>query len=82
MKTLIIETNEIKELPQIAIDSDDLVQGTVQRVDEEDYDFIMTQEDYDWWCQVQEGIDLAEEKGVDTTFMEYEDYRTLAGYYR
>ena len=77
MKTLITETKEIKELPQVAIDSDDLVQGSVKRIDNKEYDFEMSQADYVWWCEVQQGINFAEENGMNTLNMEYEDYRNL-----
>lgn len=77
MKTLITKTKEIKELPQVAIDSDDLVHGSVKRVEGKQYNFEMSQGDYDWWCEVQQGIEIAKEKGLDTLNMEYEDYRNL-----
>lgn len=80
MKTLIAETKEIKELPQVAIDNDDLIQGSVKKVNNKDYDFEMSKGNYNWWCEVQQGIDIATEKGLNTLEMEYEDYRALAGF--
>jgi hypothetical protein len=77
MKTLITETKEVKILPKVAVDSDDLVQGSVKKVNNKEFDYEMTQGDYTWWCEVQEGIDIANEKGMDTFNMEYEDYRNL-----
>jgi len=77
MKAKIIETGEIIELPEVASDSDDLVQGTVKRVNSPGYEFEMRQGDFDWWTQVQEGVDIAEEKGIDTLEYEYEDYIKL-----
>lgn len=77
MKTLIVETNEIEELPEVAVKSDDLVQGSVKRVDNQEYEFEMSQGDYTWWCEVQQGIDIAKEKELDTLNFKYEDYRNL-----
>lgn len=78
MRTLIVETKEIKELPEIVIVNNDLVKNTVKTVKhpfEAGYEYEMLQENYNWWCEVQQGIEIAKENGIDT--MDYEDYRKL-----
>ncbi|HAX53319.1 MAG TPA: hypothetical protein DCX82_15530 [Lachnospiraceae bacterium] len=77
MKAMIIETGKVIELPEVAVYSDDLVQGTVKRVDTPNYEFEMSQEDFDWWSDVQQGIGIAKEEGIDALEYEYEDYINL-----
>ena len=79
MKAMIIETGKVIELPEVAADSDDLVQGTVKKVSAPEYEFEMGQSDFDWWSDVQTGVDTAEEKGIVTLEYEYEDYIRIAG---
>ncbi len=76
MKAKILETGEIVELPKIAIENDDLVQGNVTKVDNSDYNIEMPQADYNWWQKVQKGVDIAESNPAvyDTTDYTYEDY--------
>lgn len=76
MKAKILETGVVLDLPRIAIESDDLVQGNVTKVDNPDYDFEMPQADYNWWKKVQKGADIAEANPAvyDTTDYTYEDY--------
>ncbi len=70
----IIDTGEIKELPYVVEKSETLVQKLAKRVVNPCYEFEMSQEDYDWWCDVQDGINMAREKGLDNTDMSYDDY--------
>ena len=70
MKAMIIETGKVIELPEVAADSDDLVQGTVKKVSAPEYEFEMGQSDFDWW---------SDEKGIVTLEYEYEDYIRIAG---